>query len=81
MLSSIEKEKKVFRDTFELLTNSHDGFFSFLFFFCFQLFRFEKKCIWFLVYVNVIRRKWFHLDRLKNDLYAIKVTQKLRDRK
>lgn len=35
MLSSMEKEKKVFRDTFELLTNSHDGFFSFLLFFLF----------------------------------------------
>lgn len=35
----------------------------------------------FLIYMNVIRRKWFHLDRLKNDLYAVKVTEKLRDRK
>lgn len=35
----------------------------------------------FLIYMNVIRRKWFNLDRLKNDLYAVKVTEKLRDRK
>lgn len=32
MLSSMEKEKKG-RDTFELLTNSHEGFFSFFFLF------------------------------------------------